>query len=318
MSTELTAFEGSALPSYMQQAISSGILDQTLVSRSSLDQLTFRGKVWRAIVNGEEHIQTNADGDPVSTIKVIILGKNPARSRAYYEGAFKEGENRAPACWSNNGSTPDRDVKEPVSNSCDTCPMAAKGSRVSQDGRPAIACTSFKNLVVIPANDLSFPALRLRLPQTSIWDKETEGQAWMAYDQYTNYLRSKSVPNEATIVTKIKFDPALAYPKLLFAADFDHDDKLKAYLTEKEFTAIAPRLKGEDFGVLLGTKALGTAAPATIAAPKIPVPSLDQLEKEEPPKAVKMKAETIVEEPKVKVAPAVAAGIDGLVDSWDD
>ena len=317
MSTELTVIDGVTLPSYLREALASGELEHTLVSRSTLDQLTFRGKVWRAIVNGEEHIQTNADGDPVSTIKVIILGRNDKRSRAYYEGSYKEGENRAPTCWSNNGESPDSDVKEPLSDSCVSCPMAAKGSRISQDGKASVACSSFKNLVVIPANDLKFPALRLRLPQTSIWTKDVEGETWMPYDIYINHLRVKQVPNESTVVTKIKFDPSVAYPKLLFALDVDHDEKLKALITQDEYTVIAPRIKNEDFSALLGTKSLGKQVLTAISAPKTPVPSLDQLEKEAP-KAVKMKAETIVEEPKAVVAPAVAAGIDGLVDSWDD
>lgn len=325
MSTDIMAFDNSLLPSYMQEAFQGGEMEQTLQQRNSLNQLTFKGKVWRAIVNGDEHVQTNADGDPLSTIKVVILKSNSARSRAYYEGEFKEGENRAPTCWSANGQTPDKEVAEPMCGGCADCPMAAKGSRISANGRPGVACTSFKNLVVIPVTDLKFPALRLRLPQTSIWDKATEGQQWMAYDQYVDFLRAKAVPNLAVVVTKIKFDPDMAYPKLIFSPDFDHDDKTKAFLSKDEFEIVKARLKDEDFGVLLGTTPLvsnNTNAAPKLAAPKETIPVLDAApaQKAEKP-AVKLE---VVQEAKPEakaesaVKPAVSEGLANLVDTWDD
>jgi len=333
MSTDIMAFDNSLLPSYMQEAFQGGEMEQTLQQRNSLNQLTFKGKVWRAIVNGDEHVQTNADGDPLSTIKVVILTVNKDRSRAYYEGEFKEGENRAPSCWSANGQTPDKEVAEPVSGGCADCPMAAKGSRISANGRPGVACTSFKNLVVIPVTDLRFPALRLRLPQTSIWDKNTEGQEWMAYDQYVDSLRAKAIPNLAVVVTKIKFDPSMAYPKLVFAPDFTHDDKTKAFLTKEEFLIVKDRINNEDFDVLLGTKPLATnstnAAPK-LAAPRETIPVLDapstpkaeapapkvEAVKEVAPEPV-AKLETVAK-PEPVAKPAVNEGLANLVDSWDD
>jgi hypothetical protein len=328
MSTDIMAFDNSLLPSYMQEAFQGGEMEQTLQQRNSLNQLTFKGKVWRAIVNGEEHIQTNTDGDPLSTIKVVILKTNPARSRAYYEGEFKEGENRAPTCWSADGKVPDKEVPEPMCGGCADCPMAAKGSRISNSGKPAVACTSFKNLVVIPITDLNFPALRLRLPQTSIWDKATEGAQWMAYDQYVDYLRGKAIPNLAVVVTKIKFDPDMAYPKLIFSPDFDHDDKTKAFLTKEEFNVVKERLKDEDFGVLLGTTPLvsnNANATPKLAAPVTPVAALDTpapAQKAEPKLEVVQEAKPEVVEAKVEAAPAVkpavSEGLANLVDSWDD
>ena len=313
--TAVTTFEGVQLPAYMQDAINSGDIEKNLQARLNVNQLTFRGKVWRAIVEGDEHIQSNEDGDPVSTIKVVILGQNPARSRAYYEGAYKEGENRMPTCFSIDGVLPDAEVKEPCGTSCAACPMAAKGSRVNQDNTPGVACATFKNLAVIPANALTFPALRLRLPQTSIWDKDTDGETWMAFDQYMNKLRNGGIPNTALVVTKIKFDSAKAYPKLLFALDVEHDEKLKALVTQKEFATISTRLK-EDFSKLIGTKSAVAHTLSPVAVLDAEKPKVIEAKK---PKAEKADKPAPVAEAEVEVAAKESTtGLGKLLDDWDD
>lgn len=319
MSTEITLFDGGALPSYMQSAIDSGVVERNLQQRTNINQLTFRGKVWRAIVDGDEKVVMNDDGDPKSTIHVVILNQNPSRSRSYYEGQYKEGENRMPTCYSADGITPDAEIEKPCSSTCASCPMAAKGSRVNADGSAGVACATFKNLVVIPAEDLNFPAMRLRLPQTSIWDKETEGEDWMAFEQYLNKLRAASLPNSALIVTKIKFDTSKAYPKLLFAPDTTHDPKLKSLLTEAEFKIVSKRM-AEDHGVLLGTKRADGSTPALPKPGLTPVPVLDaeKPKKAEPvaqdkPKAAKPAPAPVEDEPETK-----ADGLSAMLDEFDD
>lgn len=325
MSTDIVAFDQSMLPSYMQEALANGELEQALAKRESINQLTFRGKVWRAIVNGEENVVLNEEGDPKSTINVVILKFNDNRSRSYYEGEYKEGENRAPTCWSADGKTPDKEVAEPMCGTCADCPMAAKGSRMSMGGKPAVACTSFKNLVVIPAEDMNFPAMRLRLPQTSIWDKETEGEQWMAFDQYRDFLRGRGMPNMNVLVSRVKFDSSKAYPKLLFSFDAQHQAKLGPLLTEAEFHKVMARMK-EDFGVLLGTKPMSAGTPALAAPvsskPLTPVAALDTEEvpvpKAEKPKAKAAPAPVEAAAPKVEKNTAPPAGLAALVDEWDD
>lgn len=322
MSTEVSVFDPIALPAYMQEGIASGEIETTLQQRQNMPQLTFRGKVWRAIVKGEEHVQTNQDGDPISTIKVVILATNTARSRAYYEGQYKEGENRMPTCWSNDGTAPDADVERPCGEACASCPMAAKGSRVNIDGSAGVACSTFKNIVVVPANDLNFPALRLRLPQTSIWDKSSDDKHWFAYDQYIDMLRSRGTPNQSLVVTKIKFDPSKAYPKLLFSLDTDHHPKYGALLTEEEYRVVARRTK-EDFGVLLGTKKMDGTPRIALT----PVPVLDKEKpKPAPAPAPQVAEEKVVEMPKkAKKEEPVEVKAEGtndklgaLLDDWDD
>ena len=202
--------------------------DTNIKDRTSVPKLSFKGKVWRISLDGNDTplMRKNADGEeePIPVMKVIILDHNIHRGRAYYEGAYDSTKDAAPVCWSADGKTPDADVPEPCAASCDTCQFSAKGSKVSETGAQGTACSSFRNIVVVPAADPKFQPLRLRLPITSIYDAtnpEQDAKHWFAYDQFLNFLRTKGVKHTASIVTKIKFDPNpnISYPKLLFSPE---------------------------------------------------------------------------------------------------
>jgi hypothetical protein len=66
-----------------------------ITPRFSINQLSYRGKVWRRVVDGEETVLTRpsadnpGDTEPVPVVSVVILDHNKARSRAFYEGAFE-------------------------------------------------------------------------------------------------------------------------------------------------------------------------------------------------------------------------------------
>lgn len=292
------------VPAHILEAMAAAGVEANIETRvTGVDQLTFRGKVWRAVVKGDEHVQSNSDGDPVSTIKVVIMASTANRSRVYYEGQYKEGENRHPTCCSADGKVPDAYIEDPQSNNCTGCQMAAKGSRVNDSGVAGVACATYKNLVVVPATDLNFPLLRLRIPQTSIWDKNVEEKGWYAYDNYIDMLRINGFAHTGHLVTKIKFDPTKAYPKLLFSLDTDHDPKFKAFLTADEAALLAPRFK-EDMTLLLGAEPTIRGRTVTaIAAPK-PAPSAAKAQESSPkPKADK---------------PATNEALGDLLSDWDD
>ena len=213
--------------------------------KDTVPQLSFRGKVWRIVLNGEENV-VQREGEPVSIVRVIVLDHNKARSRSYYEGAYEEGKAQMPACWSSDGVAPDASVKEPQSKSCASCPMAAKGSKITPNGKEVTACSTYKRVAVIPSNDLKFPPLLLRIPQTSMWDKnneENEAKGWFAWDQYIDMLRKRGVAHTAVVITKIKFDARTAYPKLLFAA---HD-----FVTGEDMPEVMKLLGTEPVAALL-------------------------------------------------------------------
>lgn len=239
MGTDVTLFAGGAnagLPAHLAD-----INQATNIEiREQVDTLSFRGKVFRIGIESTEHIVYNKEKEPAASVEVIILDYNKLRSRALYP-TFVEGQSKPPICWSNDSVTPDHDVQTKQSATCATCPKAAKGSKMTEDGRPGVACASFKRAVVVPAFKVDFNKLLVKIPQTSMYDKdnkENEAAGYYAYDQYMEMLKNRGVNNTAAVITKIKFDFRTSYPKLLFSAvdwvPLAKAEALKAQLADVE------------------------------------------------------------------------------------
>lgn len=251
---------------------------QNIDERVTINQLSFRGKVWRIVINGEEKPLLNKDGDPVQVVHVVVLDHNKARSRAFYEGAYEEGKSQPPACWSTDGEVPDSEVKEPRAKNCQACPNSKKGSKITPNGKEVTACGVFKRVALVPLSDIESEPLLLRLAQTSMWDKnneENEAKGWYAWDQYIDMLRKNGASHTAAVATKVKFDHRQSYPKLLFAAS--------RWLADEELDTVNPLIGDERVGKLL-------QAPETQVAARKPkeVP----VEADEEPPKVKAKGET--------------------------
>lgn len=194
--------------------------------RVTVNQLSYRGKVWRRIVSGEEtqltrRNQETGEEEPVPIVSVVIMDHNKQRSRSFFEGNYEEGKNSAPRCYSADGVKPDASVKDPIAPTCATCPNAVKGSKITENGKQTTLCSPFKRVAIVPsANIGQHPALLLKLAQTSIWDKDNpeEAKGWYSWDQYLDMLRARGAKHTAMVETRIKFDLKVAYPKLLFSA----------------------------------------------------------------------------------------------------
>lgn len=250
-----------------------------ITPRFSINQLSYRGKTWRRVVEGEETAltRTNNEGDvePIPIVNLVVLDHNKSRSRAYYEGAFEEGKNSSPRCYSADGVTPDASVKEPCAATCATCPNAVKGSKITENGKQTTLCAPFKRVAVIPSSNIgSHPAMLLRLAQTSVWDKdngENEAKGWYAWDQYLDMLRARGAKHTAVVETRVKFDMRMAYPKLLFSASRwmnpDEAAQIKQLLADKE-KEIADILNGGNAAHdgVSGQPAAPAADPAAAAA----------------------------------------------------
>jgi hypothetical protein len=231
-------FDKAQVPAALQGAFGD---DTNIEPRVQLPTLSFRGKVFRLIINGEEHVIAKKDEDsgemiPRSIVEFIVLDHQHRRSRAHFEGSYKEGESQRPVCWSTDGVKPDENVPE-EQKQCDTCaacPQAVKGAKTTEDGRKVTACSMFKRLAVTPlAKDFRFGPMLMKLPITSLWDKSNEAQAaegWYAWDQYGEFLLNRGVKNTAMVVTAAKFDQTPSYPKLLF--------KAMRYISEPEIPQI--------------------------------------------------------------------------------
>ena len=108
--SNMTLFKGANLPSRLKNQE----LDETTKSLmgggtgSTFKRISIKGNVFRMVAGGKE-IATNED----RAMNVIIVASAPDNSRTYYEGQYKEGEAVRPACWSNDGNTTDKGVKDP-------------------------------------------------------------------------------------------------------------------------------------------------------------------------------------------------------------
>lgn len=126
-----------------------------ITPKFSINQLSYRSKTWRGVIDGEETplTRTTADGDiePIPIVNLVVLDYNKSRSRAFYEGAFDEGKNSAPRCYSGDGVTPDRSVKQPCAPTCATCANSVKGTKITENGKQSTLCSPFKRVAVIPS-----------------------------------------------------------------------------------------------------------------------------------------------------------------------
>lgn len=249
--------------------------------RQTVPSLSPEGKTWTIAIDGQKSKmqRRNTDGDlePLPIMKVVVLDYNKARGRAYYEGNYDPNNVSAPICWSDDGETPDSSLPGPytaqqlqdlkiepgtsrkISEKCTGCPMAIKGSKVIEGTNKAVtACSQHRTLAVIPDPLLRLPEqlqkpLRLKIAMTSDWDKQSpdqEQQGWLAWSNYVDWVNSRGVKHTAAVVTKMKFDPEAAYPKIFFSAE--------RYLEADEMAVITPLIHNEDVKKLLG----GTWTPA--------------------------------------------------------
>ena len=279
MSQSLTLFKSIAVPARVAKFMEK---TSNIQDRLTVPSLGVTGKVWTISLNGEktQMMRRSPDGDvePAQTVRVVILDAAPRRGRAYYPGAFDSNKPGAPECWSDDGIAPPATVPEPQSKTCATCPRAVKGSQITDNGKSVAACSTHLMLAVVPANRLDHPALRLKLAITSIWDKQSPdlaAQQWFAFDNFKEFLRSNGVTHTATIVTKMKFDPGTAYPKVIFSPD--------RWLTDEELDMVEPRVGSDEVsGLISGTWTPAGVDGKQIEAPKAaavpaakPVPSAD-------------------------------------------
>lgn len=259
----LTLFDAPklSLPSHVASFFEE---ESNIENRVTVPTLSYEGKVWTISINGEKTklMKRNDDGDeePMSVMRVVILDYAKRRGRAYYEGAYDPAKPGSPVCWSDDGVTPHASVKEPPCGKCQDCPMAVKGSKVTEQGKAVTACSQHRMIVVVPANKPDFPPLRMKLAITSDWDKnspELEAQGWFAFQNYYQMLQGKGVQHTAALVTKMRFDPNTAYPKVMFSPD--------RWLENAELAQIAPVVKSDDVKSLLA----GTWTPAGADGVKI-------------------------------------------------
>lgn len=205
-----SVFQGAKLPQAFQgvgggEELGAGV-------QGGFGIVTFKGKVWRTKYRGEETVLLAADGrNPRPELEVIIVKAATNISKTYYKDAFVDGSVTPPDCFSVNGVVPDPASSDKQSATCAGCKQNAWGSRVTEAGKPAKACSDNKRLVIVPADDILNESLggpmMLRVPPTTLQDMANFG----------NLMKSRGFPYYS-FVTRLRFDPDEAYPKFIFEA----------------------------------------------------------------------------------------------------
>jgi len=271
--TQIIPFQANQVPAHVKKFTDE---HSNITPTSTVNQLSFRGKVWRKVINGEETALVNKDDEPVATVHMVVLDYNKARSRAYYEGAYEEGKSKPPVCWSMDGQTPDTSVSSPQSKSCDSCQWAVKGSKITPAGKETTACSTFQRLAIVPLQELDSPPLLLRLAQTSMWDKnneDNEAKGYFAWQQYVAMLLKSGATHTGAVATKVRFDARMAYPKLIFGAS--------RWLTDEELEIVEKQCESPAVEALLNASEVVAAE----RKPKAELPPTD--DDDEAPPAVK-------------------------------
>ena len=320
----------AGLPAHLQGQITKEDFDEFAGGvTSGFPVISYRGRTWRVKKGGEEQIYLNDEDEAVQSIEIVFLKSNAKPSKVHYDAKYTEGDSTPPRCWSANGIKPDTGVTDPIHPACETCPMNVWGSKTTEAGKPARACSDVRRSAVAFADQLTQIAsgerdlddadtLLLRIPPATL-------------NPLKDYVEKTLKPKGITpwmLVTKVGFDTEVSYPKLTF--------KGLRFLNEDEYAAAVALRDGEDARRILqeatenvvaegttgegGDVSGGGTAPAEAPAPAPSASSkkMQPVEEEElfseqvediapaPPRAaaVEADAEQVVEAAADEIAPA--------------
>ena len=272
------------LPAHLQGQVGQAEFDEFAGGvTSGFPMITYRGRVWRTKKGGIEDIYLNAQQEAVQSIEVVFLKSNPVPSKVHYEDKYTEGDSGPPRCWSASGIKPDANVTDPIHPVCSTCPNNVWGSKVTEAGKPARACSDVRRTAVAFAWQLAEVQAGTRSPtDVDVFLLRVPPASLNPLKDYAEMILKPKGIAPYMLVTKVGFDNAVSYPKLTFQAF--------RFLGDQEF-AVASTLRGgaetgrilqESTEMVTPDDAAGTtaglgdvpAAPlATAAAAEAPTPA---------------------------------------------
>jgi hypothetical protein len=200
-------------------------------------RLSIKGKQFRFIEGDEE--RAHPFGMPLN---VVILATDPKEGVAknFYQGAYTEGDDQSPVCYSSDGITPDSGSEIPQCATCAGCPHNKFGTARNQDGTmgKGKACRDFKRLYVVPYDQPFSEVYEVREPPTSFRNMQT----------YGNQLAKHGL-KPYFVVTTLNFAPETS-PVLTFA--------FASYLDQNTVTQLSQRVESGE---------LDTARPSLLKSP---------------------------------------------------
>lgn len=233
MSKDLILLDTSNVPAHIRAAMAEGSATNALSAgiQPGFPRLTYKGKVWALNEGGERKPLLNEDGDARSSIEVVIVGASPSISKVYYRGGYVEGSTDAPLCMSHDGIAPSDSSKEKQAAKCQLCPHNQWGSKITESGAKAKACTDSRRIAVAAVGDLTRPIF-LRIPAATL----------KALAVYGQQLSRRGVPVH-TVITRIRFDPAVAHPQMVFTAT--------RYVTDAELADVQEAMASDSLDYIL-------------------------------------------------------------------
>ncbi len=234
------------IPSYLKKAKADASAFASGVA-PSFPVLSIKGKVFTLVRNQERKriTKVNEDGEEeaATALELVLLAANPNLTKVFYEGAFEEGSQEKPTCYSDNGVTPGSDSQKRQAKTCAACPHNVWGSGQNGKGK---ACQDNRRIAVAPAGRLDDPML-LRVPPASL----------KPLAEYAGEIDRHGIPLHG-VVTKVRFDQDMATPKLMFSA--------RGLLDEARFEQAEESSKSELVNQIIGMTR--SAAPRAEADPE--------------------------------------------------
>jgi hypothetical protein len=319
---------GAVRPAYAKQGELSAVAKALAGGGASGKRLSIKGCVFRLMVDGKE-VTSIED----RYLDVVIVNAAPKVHRTFYAGTYVEGNTSPPTCWSADGNAPDPTVKNKQAATCAACPQNVAGSGQG-DSR---ACRFGQQVAIVLANDIEGDVMQLSLPAASIFGK-AEGENRPLQD-YVRYMLAQGI-DVTQLVTRLKFDTAVATPKLFFRPmrwlEQDEFEICQKQGTSpdaiKAVTMTVSQMDGVQPAPAAAAPAAFTAPAATKPAPA-PAPVVDEEPPAPPPKARKPRAAAAPAplppepepEPTVRqAAPAATARVPATstlmdtLNAWDD
>lgn len=240
--SNIAVFDAGSVPAHVAKMFGGNTHTDDLKSGVSLGFpiISYKGKNWHVVQGSDRTLIANEDGDPRSSIEVVLIKSNPAISKVFYVDGYEEGSVARPDCYSHDGVTPASDVADKVSSQCAICPNNQWGSKITDNGSKGKACADSRRMAVAAAGDLENPML-LRVPAGSL--KELV--------HYADMLAKRQAPYQA-LVTKISFDTDAAHPRFLF--------KTVRWLEQAELDMVAQVMQRSVIGDIVGNNLVADTA----------------------------------------------------------
>lgn len=285
------------LISQLQQnslASPNGLNQDTLAvaGRANNRKISTEGRKFTMLVNGNEVASSPVNGE----MDIIFVKMAHTPCRTLYDSTYVPGKKAKIICWASDARTPDADVKNKQAPACNQCPHSIKGA--------AQQCKlTWRTAVVTPNKPKELIQLILS-PKSCFGDEVNGGRP---FQTYIRYLAASGINNNAA-VTKMYFDPAATYQKLLFAPSAPVPMELIPVLNElatseeaQNYVKLSIYQEKEEEDMLAEPFVPNVAPQSTPAQPAAPIPDV---------------VEPVLRESSVQQPQAPKADVSSIINKW--